>query len=297
MQPVRVLLLWTNPSDSDVLQLNAESQRIVARLQNSAEPNAFQIRVVESVRPEQLLDLCNEYQPKLIHFGGHGTASGDLLFESEHGLSHAVSPEALAAALENSADTTQIVLLNACHSFIPAARLAQFIPFVVAMRAAIADEAALVFAEAFYAALACQRSIPNAFAQGVAALRLAGLPDHDLPLLYAHSTEAQSAGSLRTWGERMRHAASWLRQHAGRFVTITALAGCVALLLWTYGFPPPRPDLPAENTADRPTLPPPPVSTPAANPTARTEVHQSTGDHGINLNGTGAVDIRIGGDP
>ena len=26
-----------------------------------------------------------------------------------------------------------------------------------------------------------------------------------------------------------------------------------------------------------------------------TEVHQSTGDHGINLNGTGAVEIHIGG--
>lgn len=57
-----------------------------------------------------------DYTPQLVHFSGHGDASGALLFENAVGASQAVAPTARAVLFAHFATQIECVLLNGCFT-------------------------------------------------------------------------------------------------------------------------------------------------------------------------------------
>jgi hypothetical protein len=57
------------------------------------------------------------------------------------------------------------------------------VPFVIGMKQAILDKAAIAFAVGFYDALGAGRSIGQAFEFGKSAIALEGIADHEMPIL------------------------------------------------------------------------------------------------------------------
>jgi hypothetical protein len=77
------------------------------------------------------------------------------------------------------------VVLNACFSRPQAEAIVDVIDCAIGMNRAIGDEAAIVFAAAFYQGVGFGRSVKDAFESGKAALMLDGIPEEKTPVLLA----------------------------------------------------------------------------------------------------------------
>jgi hypothetical protein len=76
-----------------------------------------------------------------------------------------------------------VVVLNACFSRPQAEAIVEVIDCAIGMNKAIGDEAAIVFAAAFYQSIGFGRSVEEAFESGKAALMLEGIPEESTPEL------------------------------------------------------------------------------------------------------------------
>jgi hypothetical protein len=181
---IRILMLAANPWPGAQLALGEEAREITEKLTLSRDRDDFDLVTRWAVRPADLLQSINEHRPHIVHFSGHGTQTGEIVLAAAGGGYQPVTPEALAAVFRATPDNTRLVLLNACYSAVQAQAIGRHIDFIVGMRAPIDDRSAAIFAAALYSALGFGRSVRQAFDQGVAALMLNGMPDHDVPQLH-----------------------------------------------------------------------------------------------------------------
>src|SRR5947209_11785834 len=135
-----------------------------------------------AVRPDDLLQLLNEYQPHIVHFSGHGIGKG-LQLVGEDGKARLVATQALKRLFTTLKDNIRLIVLNACYSREQAQALVEVIDCVIGMTESISDEAAAIFAASFYRALGFGRTVQNAFDQGLVALSMTNISEEDIPKL------------------------------------------------------------------------------------------------------------------
>ncbi|OKH37247.1 hypothetical protein NIES2101_36635 [Calothrix sp. HK-06] len=138
---------------------------------------------------QAILDIA----PTIVHFSGHGTVTGELLFEDNLGTLLPVQPDALAKLFALVNKQVHCVILNACHSKIQAEAIAEYIPFVIGMNQAIGDQAAIAFAIGFYTALGANRSIEDAYNFGLTQIQFQNISEHLTPILYKNKNLAKSS--------------------------------------------------------------------------------------------------------
>jgi hypothetical protein len=182
-----VLVASANPIDTDRLALDEEVRDITARLRATPGRDAVELRTAWAMRPLDLLSELNEHAPAVVHFSGHGTPDGRLVFLDATGQGKPVTGQALSATLVTAAESVRVVVLNACFSAELARALTEHIDVAVGMNRPVGDDAARVFASAFYTAIGYGASVQRAFGQGRAALMLQGIPEEHTPQLYARA--------------------------------------------------------------------------------------------------------------
>ncbi|MBD2388023.1 AAA-like domain-containing protein [Cylindrospermum sp. FACHB-282] len=182
-----ILILAANPLNTDRLRLDKEVEEIRTTLRLSSNRNRFEIESRGAVRPQDLQPHLYNLKPQIVHFSGHGGGEQGLAFEDDDGKLKLVSTSALANLFKLFAHDVECVLLNACYSQVQAEAICQHIPYVIGMNEAIADTAARKFAEGFYRGIWDGRTIENAFASGVNAIALEGIPEELTPVLLKRS--------------------------------------------------------------------------------------------------------------
>jgi tetratricopeptide (TPR) repeat protein len=176
-------MLSANPKGTMPLRLDEERREIEAGLmERSRLRDTFRLITKTAVRPRDFQRAMLDLNPQIVHFSGHGEAEPGLAFENEMGQTQFVTGEALAGLFSLFPDL-QCVVLNACYSEAQAATIAQHIPYVIGMNAAIGDRAAIEFAVGFYDALGAGRDLEFAYKLGCSAIQLAGIPEHLTPVL------------------------------------------------------------------------------------------------------------------
>lgn len=171
--PLKVLLLLSRPHDVEVLQVDAERDRIAESFTKAASLFGVQapaLRVVEAPLTTDAFRAELRSGFHVVHFAGHGdfdaAGQGTLQFENSSGRARSIDGPALAESLKLCPDL-RLVVLNACWSALPGARgdgepdlgvgtalAAEGIPAVVAMQQPIQDLAAIDLAGTLYAQLA-----------------------------------------------------------------------------------------------------------------------------------------------
>jgi hypothetical protein len=172
----KILVLAANPKNTTKLRLDEEVREIAEGLRRSKKSNQFVIESRWAVRPDDLRRSILDFEPQIVHFCGHGEANGGLLLEDVTGQAKPVKPEALAGLFELFAEV-ECVLLNACYSEKQAEAIVQHIDYVIGMKQAIGDRAAIKFAVGFYDALGAGRTIEVAHKFGVNAIQLEGISE------------------------------------------------------------------------------------------------------------------------
>jgi len=178
---VKILFLGANPENTVKLALDGEIREITYKIRLSEGRELLDIESVWAVRPDDLLQYLNQYKPQIVHFSGHGSTAGEIILQDNRGNAKPVNQKALKALFLTLKDNIQIVVLNACYSTIQSQEINKVIDYVIGMNAAIGDEAAIVFAAAFYRAIGFNRTVQEAFDQGKTALLLEGISEENTP--------------------------------------------------------------------------------------------------------------------
>ncbi|GGV07361.1 hypothetical protein GCM10010260_51350 [Streptomyces filipinensis] len=168
---LRVLCLLSAPLDEARLRLGAEQRVIREAAARSA--GRLTVEAHPAARVSDILPQLRSVRPHLVHFAGHGTDDGRLLFEDETGTSAPVPVRALAAALALHAPL-DCVVLNSCWSAAYADGLLDCAATVVGTGGELPDEAALAFARGFYESLAHSAAVDRACAAARVSLLLSG---------------------------------------------------------------------------------------------------------------------------
>lgn len=174
MSTVRVLFLAANPKSTGHLALDEEMHAIQQRLRLSGAADRFELRAEWAVRAEELPAALLRHKPRIVHFSGHGSESGEILLADPSGHDIIpVPPDTLRRLFRILARDILCVVLNSCFSERQAIALAEVVPSAVGMGANVSDTAAIAFAAGFYEALAFGESLYNAFELGRTATELA----------------------------------------------------------------------------------------------------------------------------
>lgn len=178
-----ILFVSSEPTNVAQLRVGQEQRDIGESLQRANLREHFQLAFCPSARPTDLSQSLLDFGPRIVHFSGHGSSNGALYMEDASGLMHPVSAEALQRLFALFANRIDCVLLNACYAEIQARAISTHIRYVIGMRTAITDAAALRFSLGFYQALGAGRSIPDAFEFGCVQIQMYGLPEAQTPVL------------------------------------------------------------------------------------------------------------------
>lgn len=198
-EKLRVLYLTANPESTEFERTEADRSIVregvwlrVDREVRSVQKKAVrgsnyrdlvELKHMPAATPQDVLEGLNDFRPHIIHFSGHGGGHA-LLMENETAHVDAgalIEFSLLGTALAATTTPPTLVVLNACETLEGAEILLNASPIIIAMSEGISDDAAIVFAKQFYAAIASAQSVGKALDQGRVALRMAELGEDHLP--------------------------------------------------------------------------------------------------------------------
>lgn len=177
--------------DKPPLQIEEEVRAVDQAMQQGTFRNQFDLRPQFALRLDDLQERLLRYQPKIVHFSGHGSTQCELQVQGKDGKAVAIPTIALSGLFRILNDNIRCVVLNACYSTHQAKAIAEHIDCVIGISDAITDVAAIQFATAFYRALAFGRTVKTAFELGKSQLDLYGLSDADQPQLLGKADPAK----------------------------------------------------------------------------------------------------------
>ena len=183
--PLRLLGVVSSPADYEQLDVVRERANLQSALATLTESGAVELQWLERPTLGALLQALQAQAFHGLHYIGHGaydrdTGRGALLFEDDGGWARPVSGDKLGMILHDFS-SLRLAILNACEGArtarndpfagVAGSLVQRDIPAVVAMQFEISDEAAIVFASAFYEQLAAGSPVDAS----LAAARLAML--------------------------------------------------------------------------------------------------------------------------
>jgi hypothetical protein len=182
-----ILFMGANPSNATQLALTREVREIDKYLRSTDLSRRFRLEQQWETQAHEFPGRIMRFKPTIVHFSGHGSRKGELVFHDQDGKARPAKPGALAETFRLLNDNVRCVLLNACYSERQAKAIAKHIETVIGMSDAIADSDAIAFSRAFYEALGFGKSVRHAFDLARVGIKLAGLSGGDLPHLHCRA--------------------------------------------------------------------------------------------------------------
>ncbi len=185
-----LLFLGANPFQQLPLELEREVQEVSDGLERFGKRQVFDFRAKIHVTPTDLqrMLLDCDYAPRLVHFAGnavvdHPDWGTGVIFEDEQGQPLVVRGEVLALLFQQF-PSVECVFLNTCDSGPSALAVGQHIRYVIGTNSTIYDVSAIVFAVAFYEAIAGGHEVPFAFDFARTRLMMSAYPQQaNIPIL------------------------------------------------------------------------------------------------------------------
>ncbi|WP_231427690.1 CHAT domain-containing protein [Pedobacter sp. Leaf250] len=181
---ITVLFFASNPVDQGQLFLDEEIREIQKNILSSKHRDSVKLESCWAVRPVDILQGLNEFQPVIVHFSGHGTQEDELVLMDNQHQSKTVSIDAIVQTMHASTDSIRLVFFNTCHSHRQAEKVVDQIEVAIGMTTSISDNAARIFAAQFYGSIGYGNSVKKSFEQARASLMLEGIPEENTPKLY-----------------------------------------------------------------------------------------------------------------
>jgi hypothetical protein len=134
-------------------------------------------------RTGELGDALLRHDPQVVHFAGEGDDPCLLYLGDEHGQPRPVAKEALAKLFGDLSEWIEVVVLNGCDTLPTVEALSEVVDYAIGMDRPLGDASAIVFAQAFYGALAMGRTVKTSFELAVSRLGIEGSAESIAPVL------------------------------------------------------------------------------------------------------------------
>lgn len=110
-EEITVLFLASNPRDQSQLYLDEEVRSIKEMITKSRHRDVVNLESCWAVRPGDILQYINEYQPTIVHFSGHGSSDDELVLMDNNSNTKLVSMESIVQAMSVANDDLRLVFL------------------------------------------------------------------------------------------------------------------------------------------------------------------------------------------
>lgn len=182
-----VLFFAANPLDEEQLRLDEEVRAISKMIQQAKHRDSVKLESCWAVRPVDILQALNEYEPAIVHFSGHGTEGDEIVFQDPSGNAKFVKKEAIVQTMMASSNNIRLVFFNTCYSRNQAEAVTKHVEASIGMNTSISDEAAQIFSSQFYSAISFGHSVKRAFDQAIALLMMEDIPEESVPELFVRA--------------------------------------------------------------------------------------------------------------
>ncbi len=183
-EKITVLFMATNPIDQPQLRLDEEARTVAEMIRKAKHRDAVKLESCWAVRPLDVLQGINEYQPAIVHFSGHGSTQDEIVFQDGSGNTKLVTKDAIVQTMMAGSDSIRLVFFNTCYSRGQAEAVVEHVEAAIGMKTTIGDKAARIFSAQFYSVIGFGLSVHTAFEQAKAALMLEGVREEDTPELF-----------------------------------------------------------------------------------------------------------------
>lgn len=173
-----------NTKQKQKLKLEKEAREIHESIQKSLKRDSISFETRWATRVTDLIQFINEVNPTILHFSGHGTSDGKLVFQDNNDKPKLLSMDALVELINASSDNLRLVVLNNCFSSIISEKIVDNIEASIGMNNSIGDQAAIVFSSQLYSSIGFGLSLEKAFQQAIVALKLYEISEEQTPQLY-----------------------------------------------------------------------------------------------------------------
>ncbi|RYZ89549.1 MAG: CHAT domain-containing protein, partial [Proteobacteria bacterium] len=182
---ITVVFCASNPDSDNSLALDEEVRDIQNKIRLSDYRDSVELVSRWAMRTSDFMQAMNELRPHVVHFSGHGSEDGSIVFVSDDKQPHFVQIDAVVQMLKATSQNLRAVIFNACFSEGQAAAISKYVEVTIGMEREVGDDGARIFAAQFYSAVGFGKSIKNAFDQGIAALAANYPEEMDNPRIYA----------------------------------------------------------------------------------------------------------------
>jgi hypothetical protein len=207
----RVLVAIAKPPALEHLKAHEERQNLEQTLNSSG----VEIDILDPATRDALVPALRKHNSHILHFIGHGyfeerNGEGGLVFEGAEEGGEPTTGSRLAAALMQ-VSKLRLVFLNACDTAladgrnpfagVASALVDRGVPSVLAMQAAIPDDAAITFSRGFYRSLAQGDTLEEAVSRGRAELHERGDVGAlwAMPVLFTRVSESVIPRAFSAW--------------------------------------------------------------------------------------------------
>jgi hypothetical protein len=152
------------PDDKIYVNVVKEGTEIQQTL--DGQRDKFQFFHILGITKDHFLDDLERYRPNILHFSGHGTESSSLVFQDGDEL----SSEQLEKTFQSLPFKISVVFLNACYSKHQARSISKYVDYIIGMKKAVSDEAAIIFSSKFYKSLLKNINYKEAYNDAIAYL-------------------------------------------------------------------------------------------------------------------------------
>jgi hypothetical protein len=187
------------PDDKIYVNVVKEGTEIQQTL--DGQRDKFQFFHSLGITKDHFLDDLERYRPHILHFSGHGTEYSSLVFQDGDEL----SSEQLERTFQSLPFKISVVFLNACYSKQQARSISKYVDYIIGMKKAVSDEAAIIFSSKFYKSLLKNINYKEAYNDAIAYLSYYLESESSIPkLIVAHGFDSSSKISESTIAEPVK---------------------------------------------------------------------------------------------
>lgn len=176
---IRILFLTANPLDEPPLKLYREFESIDDKIQISRHRDKFELIPRFSGSIHRLHEYILRFKPDILHFSGHGTDKGELVFQDEYGGSQVANVNTIRNLFGILHKGIRCTVLNACFSENQAKMISKYVDCVIGIADEIFDQAAIAFVTNFYFGLGSGLNVRDAYELGKDQVTLLTITDHE----------------------------------------------------------------------------------------------------------------------
>jgi hypothetical protein len=161
---ITVLFLASDPfRERAALRLDEEVRAIDRAVRKGRARGRVELVAHFGTHTRDLQDALLRHDPQVVHFAGNGDDPCVLYLGDEHGRPRPVGTDALGTLFGMLGEWIKVVVINGRDTLPTVEALGEGVDYAIGMDRPLGDPSAIVFAGAFYGALAMGRTVREAF--------------------------------------------------------------------------------------------------------------------------------------